>query len=122
MKSQQMKTIGRLSIILACSIALTSCETINRLFRDTTPTPISDSFVITDELFNCGPRPSDWPSREELLNSGTAGVVDLANEYWFWGMRCEDQLRLVQLYVNCNKGDKDACKAIEAIKEENDAE
>lgn len=72
-------------------------------------------------MFNCGPRPADWPSREDLLNTSSAGIVDLANEYWFWGMRCEDQLRLVQLYVKCNKGDKPSCSEIEAIKEEKQA-
>lgn len=68
-------------------------------------------------MFNCGPRPENWPSREVLLDWPTAEVQALANEYWFWGQRCDQQLALVYMYLKCNKGDKDMCKQIESIKE-----
>lgn len=67
-------------------------------------------------MFNCGPRPMDWPSAEALLGYSSADMMDLTNEYWFWGMRCDQQLRTVELYIKCNKGDKDSCKSIDNIK------
>ncbi len=78
----------------------------------------SRSLVITEEMFNCGPRPRNWPSSEELVEFSSANVVDLTNEYWFWGQRCESQLELVELYVKCFKDDKDACRSFETLEAE----
>jgi hypothetical protein len=51
----------------------------------------------------------------------SAATVDLANEYWFWGMRCESQLAALEQYLLCFKDDKEACRRFDEIKRENEA-
>lgn len=46
----------------------------------------------------------------------TAEVLNITFEYWFWGMRCEQQLHLVERYVQCNKGEVKACEEIDRIR------
>jgi len=115
---QLMKKIGLLSLILAFSLGLTSCGTIRNLINpnDTPPPTISNGFVITPGLFSCGERPRNWPSEEELIDFSSPDIVDLANEYWFWGMRCEQRLHLVERYVMCNKGEVKACEEIDELR------
>lgn len=72
-------------------------------------------------MFDSGPRPADLPSRAELLEYSSPALLDLAIEYWFWGMRGDQQLHLVKLYIECNKGDKAACKVITDFKAAQDA-
>ncbi len=86
--------------------------------RGNNPPQTSRSLVLTEEMFNCGPRPRNWPSSEELVEYSSANVVDLTNEYWFWGQRCDSQLQLVEVYLKCFKDDKAACREFERLEAE----
>lgn len=95
-------------------IALTSCEHI----RKVTAQP-SNSLVITDQLFECGAvRPANWPSNEVLATWAAADILERGNEYWFWGMSCEQQLYFTGQYLKCevNK-EKDACNVVKGLRE-----
>lgn len=63
-------------------------------------------------MYDCGPRPPNWPEDHVLETWAAADIMNLANEYWFWGERCEKQLVLARKYLECAKGDKSSCNAV----------
>lgn len=68
-------------------------------------------------MFQCGTaRPENWPSREVLVDWPSAKIVDYANESWFWGMSCEQQLYYVGEYFKCAlRKDAQACTNVTAL-------
>lgn len=70
-------------------------------------------------MFVCGiTRPANWPEEEVLQTWAAANIFDRGNEYWFWGMSCEQQLYYVGQYLQCqvNKNEA-ACEVIKGIEE-----
>lgn len=83
--------------------------------------PQSSSLVITDQLFVCGtPRPANWPAREILETWSASDIQTRGDEYWFWGMSCEQQLYFTGEYLKCevNKN-KESCDTIKRLRETN---
>lgn len=112
-QSPLQRTIS-LSLILVFSLGLASCETIKK-----SPTLLGltkDSLTITESQFDCGPKAPNLPTPEMMQEWSSATLFDQYVEAWNWGERCDLTNKYNKSYLQCWKGDKDACKLVDNLK------
>ena len=115
----QLRSAINLLLIPVLALGLISCETTSSPPTHYQPAPSSVS--IDKAQFDCGPRPTNWPDKATVQAWTTADAVDLANQYWFWGERCDKALQYNQAYFECYVGaDLSACADLEALKPKQD--